>query len=99
MPALAALNADLGGDDFEVLLVATGRNAPEAIERFFAEADIRGLETSLDPRSALAQAMGVPGLPVTLILNREGDEIARLIGGADWNGASARAILSDLLAR
>jgi thiol-disulfide isomerase/thioredoxin len=99
MPALAALNADLGGDDFEVLLVATGRNAPEAIERFFAEADIRGLETSLDPRSALAQAMGVPGLPVTLILNREGDEIARLIGGADWNGASARAILTDLLAR
>jgi thiol-disulfide isomerase/thioredoxin len=99
MPALAALNADLGGDDFEVLLVATGRNAPEAIERFFAEADIRGLETSLDPRGALAQAMGVPGLPVTLILNREGDELARLIGGADWNGASARAILADLLAR
>ncbi len=99
MPALEALQAAHGGPDFEVLLVATGRNSSEAIERFFAEAGIEELETALDPQSALARAMGVPGLPVTVILNREGDELARLTGGADWNGASARAIVADLLAR
>ena len=46
----------------------------------------------------LAAAMGVPGLPVTVILNREGAEIGRLMGGADWNSPSARAILRYLLA-
>ena len=99
MPALAALQAGLAGEEFEVLLVATGRNSPEAITRFFEEAGLDGLETGLDPKGRLAQAMGVPGLPVTVILNREGAEIARLMGGADGNAPSARAIVADLLAR
>ncbi len=99
MPALEALQAAFGGADFDVVLIATGRNSPEAIDRFFAEAGIDGLATGTDPTSALARAMGVPGLPVTVILNREGAEIARLVGGADWNGASAHAIVAALLER
>lgn len=99
MPALEALQTEFGGVDFDVVLIATGRNSADAIERFFAEADIDGLATGTDPKSALARAMGVPGLPVTVILNREGAEIARLIGAADWDGASARAIVAALLAR
>lgn len=99
MPALAALQAGLAGEAFEVVLIATGRNSPEAIERFFEEAGIEGLETGTDPKGRLAREMGVPGLPVTVIVNREGDEIARLVGGADWNAPSARAIMADLLAR
>jgi thiol-disulfide isomerase/thioredoxin len=98
MPALEALQEAFGGPDFEVLLIATGRNSPEAIARFFEEAGIDRLETGLDPKSALARAAQAPGLPVTLILNREGQEIARLTGGADWGGESARAIVAALLA-
>jgi len=98
MPALQALAEAFATQGLKVMLVATGRNSPEAIARFFREEDV-AMETSLDPRSALARAMGVPGLPVTVILNRDGDEIARLLGGADWNGASARAIVADLLSR
>jgi thiol-disulfide isomerase/thioredoxin len=96
MPALDALEHSLGGEDFEVLLIATGRNSPEGIARFLEEESI-DLETGLDPRSALASSMNVPGLPVTVILDREGAEIARLMGGADWNGDSARAILARLI--
>jgi thiol-disulfide isomerase/thioredoxin len=98
MPSLQALQEEFGGEGFEVILIATGRNSPEAVERFFEEEGI-ALETGLDPRGALAKDMGVPGLPVTLILDREGREIARLMGGADWGGESARAIVAELLAR
>jgi thiol-disulfide isomerase/thioredoxin len=96
MPALDALDRGLGGEDFEVLLIATGRNSPEAIATFLEEEQI-GLETGVDPRGRLAAAMGVPGLPVTVILDREGAEVARLTGGADWNAESARAILARLI--
>ena len=37
--------------------------------------------------------MDVPGLPVSVLLDRDGNEIARLMGGADWNGPDARAII------
>ncbi len=99
MPELDALQADFGGADFDVILIATGHNDPEGIVRFFDEAGIETLETATDPRGKLAQDMIVPGLPVTVLLNREGDEIGRLMGAADWNGDSARAIISDLIAR
>ena len=42
--------------------------------------------------------MGVLGLPVTVILDREGREIARLIGDAEWDTDSAKAILTALIA-
>jgi thiol-disulfide isomerase/thioredoxin len=80
-PALDALNAELAGPDFQVIAIATGRNAPEAIERFNDELGIESLTTYLDPKTALAGQMRVPGLPVTVVLNREGGEIARLMHG------------------
>jgi thiol-disulfide isomerase/thioredoxin len=98
MPALDALQADRGGENFAVIVVATGRNSPEAIARFWEETGVAALETGLDPKSELAAAMNVPGLPVTVVLNREGEEIARMLGGADWSGASARAIVDYLVA-
>ena len=94
-PSLDALEKARGGADFAVVSVATGRNDPAAIDRFNAEAGIT-LPVLLDPKGALARAMDVPGLPVTVIVNREGMEIARLMSGADWNGESARAILDYL---
>lgn len=97
MPSLDALQGVMGGEDFAVVTVATGRNAVPAITEFFAEAGVTRLPVLRDPKSALARQMGVAGLPVTVILNPEGQEVGRLIGDADWNGAEARAVLTALM--
>jgi thiol-disulfide isomerase/thioredoxin len=98
MPALDALERDRGGPDFAVIPIATGRNNPDAIARFVAEAGVADLPSFLDPKGKLAAAMNVPGLPVTVVLDRDGDEIARMLGGADWNSPSAHAIIDYLAA-
>ncbi|WP_108484859.1 TlpA family protein disulfide reductase [Oceaniglobus ichthyenteri] len=98
MPALDALQGELGGDAFEVVTLATGRNAVPGIERFFEEVNIQHLPILLDPKQAVAREMAVLGLPITVILNREGQEIARLRGDAEWNSDSAKAILRALIA-
>jgi thiol-disulfide isomerase/thioredoxin len=97
MPELDALQAEFGGDAFEVVTIATGRNAIPAIERFFAEVNVTHLPILLDPKQALARDMAVLGLPITVLLNPEGQEIARLRGDADWHSDSARAIIAALL--
>jgi hypothetical protein len=43
--------------------------------------------------------MNVLGLPVTAILNRDGAEIARLLGDANWHSDSALAILEAVIAQ
>jgi thiol-disulfide isomerase/thioredoxin len=98
MPSLAALERSRGPDGLTLVLVATGRNSPEAIERFAADVGLPGLETLLDPKSKLAAAMGIPGLPVTVLLDRDGAEVARLLGEADWSTPEALAVVDYLLA-
>jgi thiol-disulfide isomerase/thioredoxin len=98
MPALDALQRGRGGDAFAVVTVATGRNNPDQMKRFFEETGVTALPLHADPRSALARAAGILGLPVTLVLDREGREVGRLTGGADWNGPEARKVLDLLLA-
>lgn len=97
MPSLDALNAELGGEDFAVVPVATGRNAVPGIRKFFDEEGIETLPILLDPKQKLARDMAVLGLPITVILNPEGQEIARLRGDADWASDSAKAIVAALL--
>lgn len=98
MPALSELQTLLGGDDFEVMAIATGRNRLAGIERFNEEAGVDNLPILLDPRGNLGARFGALGLPLTVILNREGQEIARLTGGADWVSDSALEIIRAIIA-
>jgi thiol-disulfide isomerase/thioredoxin len=99
MPTLDALAKEYGGEDFAVVTVATGPNAPPAIDKFFDDIGVTTLPKYRDPRSGLARAAGVLGLPVTVILDREGQEIARLTGTADWHSDSARKIVETLISQ
>lgn len=97
MPQLEALQKEFGGEHFEVLTIATGRNSPEGIKRFFEEAGVTSLPRHQDPRQALAGQMGIFGLPITLLIDPDGQEIARLRGDAKWDSDSARAIVKALV--
>ena len=96
MPGLDALQRAM--PEIAVLPVATGRNMLPAIAAFYDEAGIVTLPVLRDPTSALAHALGVMGLPLTVIVNPEGQEVARLIGDAEWNGPEARAFLAAAVA-
>lgn len=96
MPTLANLQSEMQSDRFEVVTIATGRNAPHAMAKFFDEIGVDNLPLHTDPKSALARAMGVFGLPITVILDPEGREIARLLGDAHWDSESAKAIITAL---
>ena len=98
MPTLARLQEELGDEGVRVATIATGRNDPVELERFLTEVGAGNLPQWRDPRQDLARSMGVLGLPVTVILNREGQEVARLTGDADWSSESALAILRALAA-
>jgi thiol-disulfide isomerase/thioredoxin len=99
MPKLSAVQQTLGGADLIVLTVATGPNPPAKIAEFFETIGVSNLPAHRDPRQNLARAMNVLGLPVTAILDRNGAEIARLLGDANWHSDSALAILRAVIAQ
>ena len=67
------------------------------MQRFFAEIEVDNLPLHTDPRQALARNLGVLGLPATLILDPDGQEIGRMQGEADWSSDNAIAILRTLM--
>ncbi|WP_341368159.1 TlpA disulfide reductase family protein [Yoonia sp. BS5-3] len=96
MPQLSQLQTMLGGDDLEVVTIATGRNPRPGMERFFNEIGVDNLPLHTDARQSLARSLGVLGLPVTIILDPAGNEVARMQGDADWSSENAVAILQTL---
>lgn len=97
MPSLDALQKDLGGDRFEVVTVATGRNPVPMIEKFFEQVGVTSLPILRDPSQAYARNMGILGLPMTVLLNEEGEEIARLRGEAEWHSPEAVSLLQAVI--
>lgn len=97
MPQLSQLQAEFGGDDFQVLTLAAGRNSPTGIKKFFDQIEVDNLPRHQDPKQLLARDMAVLGLPITVLIDPEGREIARMRGDADWYSDSARALVARLI--
>ena len=97
MPSLDRLAGDMEGADFAVIALSTDRGGVERVARFFADVQIENLKIMLDRSGNFSRQAGVLGLPATLILDRRGREIARLLGDADWDSPEARAILRRVI--
>jgi len=95
--SLDRLQAELGGDKFQVVTIATGRNPVPAIQKLFAEEKITKLPILRDPDQSFARTSGVLALPVTLLVDRDGNEIGRLMGDAAWDSPEAKALIGALV--
>jgi thiol-disulfide isomerase/thioredoxin len=95
MPSLGALAKDM--PDLAVVALATGRNPMPQLTRFIDEAGVGHLIHMRDPAQDLAAQIGILALPVTIVINPAGQEVARLIGDADWHSIEALALLDAMM--
>ena len=85
MPALDRLQTSLGGRNFAVVPLSIDRGGRETVAKFYAEIGIRELPVYIDTSGEALPALGAVGLPTTLVLDRAGEEIARIVGPAEWD--------------
>jgi thiol-disulfide isomerase/thioredoxin len=85
MPTLNRLQARLGGKDFLVIALSIDRKGVEAVQDFYSEVGVERLAIYLDPSGKGSQGLAIPGVPTTLLINREGREVARKLGEAAWD--------------
>jgi hypothetical protein len=98
MPALDRLQATLGGPDFEVVALSIDRNGMEVVRKFLAEIGVRHLAVYLDTAGKAMRALSAVGLPTTLLVGRDGLEIGRLVGPAEWDSPEAIAFVRSIIA-
>lgn len=98
MPALDRLSEKVAGDGIAVLPLSADREGAPVIEAFFAANGIRHLPVIADRMGRVARALGVSGLPTTVLYDRHGRELGRVVGTAEWDAPEAVAFLRACLA-
>jgi thiol-disulfide isomerase/thioredoxin len=97
MPTLGALQRQFAG---RLHVVAVSVDSLAEAEKARAQLE-RLSEGSLDfliePSRGILFSARAAGMPTTIIYDREGRELARLSGGADWSSPEAAALMEAVL--
>jgi len=89
MPALDRLEAKLGGADFAVLAISIERGGAEKVRAFYGETGVTSLPIYIDEQGEASAAVRSPAIPTSVLVARDGREIGRLYGAAEWDGPTA----------
>ncbi|HRP10894.1 MAG TPA: TlpA disulfide reductase family protein [Terricaulis sp.] len=99
MPSLAALQRRYEGRIRVVPISIDGEAKRADAVRMLAELSGGDLPFFIDISRGVAFDIAAAGFPVTVIYGRDGRELARLAGGADWASEDAFAVIDAVLAR
>ena len=85
MPTLERLQAELGGPDFEVVALSIDRKGLPVVKEFYEELGLQQLGMYVDASGKASRELSALGVPTTLLIDRESNEIGRLAGPAEWD--------------
>ncbi len=103
MPALDELQQKLGGADFEVVAVNIDTRNPEKAKAWLTDTGITALAYYADNNARIFQDLKEKGrafgMPTTILVDRNGCEVATLAGPAEWASPDAIKFIEAALGR
>ena len=96
LPALAGLQAAVPPDRLKIVAVNVGRSNAGETAAFLRAHGAEALSVYLDTNVAMVRAFRAYGLPLSVLIDPQGREVARGFGGANWDTASAIAYFKAL---
>ncbi len=103
MPALDRLAGALGGDDFSVVPVSIDIGERQKPEAFLKQIGVEHLPLYTDRTTEIFESLksrGLAiGLPVTLLLDRNGCALGHINGPAEWDSEDGKRLIEAALER
>ena len=84
MPSLDKLQANPELDKIKIFAINIGKETLDKVNKFFIDLNIKNLEPYFDPPITLAKIFSLRGVPTSILINKEGQEFARVIGSIDF---------------
>lgn len=97
IPTLDRLQARLGGPEFQVLALSQDVAGVDAVKAFFHSVGVRHLQIYVDTTGRSAEQLGVFGIPTTVLIDRNGRELGRRSGEADWDSPAVVALIKRVV--
>ena len=84
MPSLDKLQVSSEFDKIKIFAINVGKENKNKVSEFFKNFNIKNLEPYFDPPTTLAKIFSLRGVPTSILINKEGQEFARIIGSIDF---------------
>lgn len=97
MPTLDRLQATLGGRNFEVVALSIDEGGLSVVQDFLRRAGIRHLRPYVDGAGDARVMFSGAGVPLTLLIDRDGREVSRKLGPAVWDHPDVLQIIQGLM--
>ncbi|MDC2998217.1 TlpA family protein disulfide reductase [Candidatus Pelagibacter sp.] len=88
MPSLDKLQANPELDKIKIFPINIGNETLDKVNQFFADFNIENFEPYFDPPTTLAKKFSLRGVPTSILINKEGQEFARIMGSINFEDKS-----------
>jgi len=85
MPSLDTLYQNNAFKNLQVFAVNMEQPNISKTKKFFSDLDIKKLEIFFDPKLNFVKEFKLRGVPTTVLINKKGEEFARIIGEINFN--------------
>ncbi len=96
MPTLDAL-AKREADRLQVMVVSQDSQGRAIVDQYWDKQNFALLQPYLDQKSDLGFAFATGMVPTTVLYDKNGKEVWRMIGGMNWDGPRANTLLAETL--
>ena len=84
MPHLDTLQSINKLENLKIFPINVGKEKIEKLEKFFLELKIKNLDIYFDDSVKLANLFSLRGIPTSVIINKNGEEFARIMGSLNF---------------
>lgn len=98
MPSLDRLQALHGADGLDVIAVSVDREGAAVVRAYYQKSGIRNLKLYVDSDRATMSAFRPDGIPMSVLIDREGNVVGEMTGAARWDSAEATELVQRYLA-
>tara|TARA_B100000963_G_scaffold361482_1_gene397149 strand:- start:1666 stop:2145 length:480 start_codon:yes stop_codon:yes gene_type:complete len=84
MPSLDSLITQKNLNNLKIFPINVGQDNIDKALNFFEDLQIKNLEIYFDSPITLAKKFGLRGIPTSILINKNGEEFARIIGSIDF---------------
>lgn len=97
MPSLDRLQAKIGASELLVLPLSIDRQGLPVVKKFYDDLGLTSLGVYIDQSGKASSEVNTVGVPTTLLVDRDGREIARKVGPAEWDSPEILVLLREHL--
>jgi thiol-disulfide isomerase/thioredoxin len=85
MPSLDRLQANSKLTNLKIFAINIGKEKKMEVKKFFEDLNIKNFKPYFDPPITLAKKFSLRGVPTSILIDKNGQEFARIIGSIDFD--------------